>query len=196
MLNLPSDCHTHHLSTDGLISIHIQDLAAKQLLQNSSLHFSIGFHPWYINKETIEQDFLTLQSLAHLPQVKAIGECGLDKLKYSLSLTEQILLFKRQIILAEQIKKPLIIHCVKAFDLILSLQKKYKPSQPWIIHGFRGKPNLGKQLWNKNIYTSFGESFNAETLRLCPSKYYLQETDTSTLSIKEIQTLHQSIRNS
>ena len=83
----------------------------------------------------------------------AIGECGVDRaIETSIELQQTI--FEQQIELAEQVQKPLIIHCVKAFDILLFLKKKYKITVPIIVHGYKNKPEQLKQL-DKCWYKSF-----------------------------------------
>ncbi len=64
-----------------------------------------------------------------------LGECGFDRLKGE-DLAFQTTVFEAQIRLAESISKPVVIHCVKAFNEIISIKKRLKPSIPLIIHGF------------------------------------------------------------
>ena len=75
----------------------------------------------------------------------AVGEAGLDKLAEA-PLTLQIEVFEYQARLAEEANKPLIIHLVKAVDELLKLKQKIQPVKPWIIHGFRGKRLLQKNI--------------------------------------------------
>lgn len=116
-------------------------------------------------------------SSSHRSKPFAIGECGLDKLRGA-SMDYQICWFKRQIELSEKVQKPLIIHCVKAWDELLLLHKQVNPRMPWIIHGFRGKPQLAKQLISKtNIFLSFGVNFNTGSLLITPLSKLFIETD-------------------
>ena len=34
----------------------------------------------------------------------------------------------------------MVIHCVKAFNELIELKKKYRPQMPWVVHGFRNNP--------------------------------------------------------
>ena len=115
-----------------------------------------------------------------------IGECGLDKLRSHLDIDEQIILFAEMARIAEQLGKPVIIHCVKAFSELLAVHKQINPSVPWIIHGFRGKPQLMQQLLAKGMYISFGIKFNAESLSLCPTDKILFETDEYVGSVLDV----------
>jgi TatD DNase family protein len=145
--------------------------------------FSCGVHPWY--SEDAEPQIKFLKEIASDPRIVAIGEAGYDKLKGpDLQIQKQI--FEQQVELSEQLHKPLIIHCTKAWDELLASHKKYKPKQPWILHGYRGKPELTKQLLNHGFYFSIGEKFNVESLKKIPLERLFCETDVTDIPISEI----------
>lgn len=127
------------------------------------------------------------EELAALPQVVAIGECGIDKLKGG-PLFKQMQVFKRQIDLSEKLQKPLIIHDVQTHDIIVGLKRDLKPTQKWLIHGFRGKPTVAMMMIRAGIWLSFGPQYNAETLKAISSEYILAETDDSPMTIEEVIT--------
>lgn len=176
------DIHSHKpaLYPEGVVSLDNLEtpMLEKQL-------YSVGLHPWDSVEEISEETFMRMEKIAESPCVAAIGECGVDLLKGG-PLFRQLQIFKRQIELSESLKKPLIIHCVKGADIILGLKRDLNPAQPWILHGFRGKPALADQLTAKGIYLSFGENFNPDTLRQMPEDKILAETDDSILTITEI----------
>lgn len=156
------------------------------------IYYSIGIHPWDSESANASMlDYLTQK--ASNRQIVAIGESGLDSLKGG-DITRQIELFKFHINLSEQVGKPLIIHAVKTFPIIIKLKKELKPSQPWIIHGFRGKPQLAEELLAHGFYLSLGEKFNKETALIIPEDRLLYESDESILPINEIITRIKTIR--
>lgn len=118
-------------------------------------------------------------------QTLAIGETGADTM-VNVPMYAQILAFRFQAALAEEIRKPLIIHDVKAHAEIISMRRELKARMPWIIHGFRGKPSVAEMLLKEGFLFSFGEKFNPETLRMLPVESIFAETDESTLGIHEI----------
>lgn len=174
-----------------LLDIHTHDTGADKgkAIFNSPTYLrerkiSMGIHPWYISEEW-QQQFAIVRSYAYRENVVAIGECGIDKL--GTTGTEiQIELFRHHAILAEEIKKPLIIHCVKGFDEILSVQKEIVPQQAWIIHGFRGKPQQAEQLTRNGLYLSFGEKFNIDSVKKTPTDRLFIESDESHAGISNI----------
>ncbi|WAC41657.1 TatD family hydrolase [Pedobacter sp. SL55] len=150
---------------------------------------SIGIHPWYGKLQELDKNLKYLNVLARQENVKLIGECGLDKLKGE-PMENQLQTLEAQISLAEELKKPLIIHCVKAFDELVALKKRLQPTVPMIIHGFNKKYEMAQQLINQGFYLSFGAAVLksdevAMALEKTETPFFL-ETDEADVSITEI----------
>lgn len=182
------DCHTHHQAPDFNAIIATSPIGFRPL---EGQLWSVGLHPWDLElycdhslrvKEEIRTE---LVAAAADPSVAAIGECGIDIPRGGL-LATQMLAFRMQALLAERLEKPLIIHSVKAHDIIVGLKNDIKPRQPWVIHGFRGKPSIAQIYLNAGCFLSFGEKFNADSLASTPKECIFAETDESSLSIDEI----------
>ena len=165
-----TDAHTHILAPSALVNRFPFDPMPE------GYFYSVGIHPWHAADATPEQ-WQWLQEAAQRPDVLAIGECGLDKL-CATPWPAQLSAFKRQIALSEQVGKPLVIHDVRAHQEIIALHRELRPSQPWIIHGFRGKPELARQFLGQGFYISIGEKYNPATLAVIPASRLLRETDT------------------
>lgn len=175
------DCHSHRPAPypEGIICVGPADF-----LPMKNQLYSVGIHPWDAASATPEALEALRQAAAH-PQVLAIGETGIDTLKGA-QMFRQLPAFRAQAEIAESTGKPLVIHDVRGHDMILAMYKDIKPRQPWIIHGFRGKPTVAAMLALLGIYFSFGEKFNAESLRGIPAERLLAETDDSALTIEDI----------
>lgn len=151
--------------------------------------YSAGIHPWFIAEPDIQ--FQVLSELVKDQNCLAIGECGLDKL-CATPFKLQSEVFKNQIELAEITQKPLIIHCVKAFDELLKIKKLFKTEIPWVIHGFNQKTEIAKQLLARGFYFSFGkallnpESNASKWLQNLPIERLLLETDDAEIAIGQI----------
>ncbi len=152
-----------------------------------NIMYSIGIHPWHIQRENIQKELNLLEKYVGLPNVKAIGECGLDKLCET-DFNRQKEVFLLQTAISEKVGKPLIIHCVKSFDEIIYLRKKVQPKQAWIVHGFRGKPEQAIQLVNHGFYLSFGFNYNEKTIQNVSIEKLFLETDEDSC---DIQTVYQ-----
>ncbi|MEG1728670.1 MAG: TatD family hydrolase [Bacteroidaceae bacterium] len=187
MLNL----HTHNLSATGDVIINLP-LEAMLHPETFSLrpnaHYSAGIHPWYLDHS--EQQLEALHYWLTQKQIVAIGECGLDKTCKSPFAAQQSL-FEQQLQIAVEHQKPVILHCVHAFDALLRIVKPLLCAEAprlthCIVHGFRGKPALATQLLAAGLSLSFGEHFNEGSVRSCPTQRLFIETDESALSIEEI----------
>ena len=82
--------------------------------------------------------------------------------------------------ISENRELPLILHIVRAFPEIIALKKQLSPKQPWIIHGFRGKPQLASELLRHGFYLSIGEKYNPEAVAVIPRDRLLLESDEGT----------------
>lgn len=185
------DIHTHHKQNTQIKSNSFSSFSIFQILNttpneqgytNKDL-ISCGIHPWFTENDLIQMEKLT--KIVCNDNILAIGEAGLDKLRGDI-LGKQIEIFIKQVEISEKVNKPMIIHCVKAWDELLQIKNRIKPNQKWIIHGFRGKPELAKQLLKNGFYISIGEHFNKETLKAIPPDRLFLETDDSTKSIIDI----------
>lgn len=147
--------------------------------------YSAGIHPWNAGRWTAG-DLELLTALAGRPEVVAIGETGLDSARAGADTEAQRELLMRHIELSERAGKPLLLHVVRQFNEIMALKRQLKPRQAWVIHGFRGKPELARQLIRAGFYLSYGERFNAGAVAVTPPERMLAETDESELGIDEI----------
>ena len=189
------DIHTHTVTDSDNPAIRNLTFpeADKIFASDEKGLFSLGIHPW--NAGEYSDELLNkLDTLTNDIRLVAIGECGLDKnSKYPLDF--QIPVFEQQIRLSEKAQKPLIIHCVGCFNELFELKKRLNPCQLWIIHGFRGKPELAQQALKAGCELSFGEHFNKESILITPFKHLFVETDESLLSINEIYQRISKLKN-
>lgn len=173
------DFHTHNLNApEGKAIINLPEAA---LLQPDSFElrsgclYSAGIHPWWTIGD-VTPLLEGLQQWAKHPQVTAIGECGFDTLRGG-NLTQQSEIFALHVRLADERHKPLIVHCVRAFDRLLQAHRRLHPHTTWVIHGFRGKPALARQLLSAGFHLSYGKRYNPESLRITPPDRLHFETD-------------------
>lgn len=182
------DLHTHLPAPrpEAIISCSPSEIPAPDAFPGQ--YYSVGFHPWSVKMPGLStNDMQMLRDAALRPDVVAIGEAGIDKAREGVApLFAQMLAFKAQIEVSEALSLPMIIHCVKAHDIIIGLRKEYNPRQRWIIHGFRGKPTILRMLLEAGIDVSYGEQFNAETVAATPPERIFAETDETTLPIEDI----------
>lgn len=192
MKTLPIDIHTHYSPTrlDGqaVVSLSVGDtcLTPEELVgQHPEALFSVGLHPWHVNPQWQSLIDSKLIPLLDNRQVVAIGEAGLDRLRGA-EWPLQIAAFTHQAHLAAEAGKPLVIHCVKAFDELARIHKASFAKKAWIIHGFRGKAEQAAQLTRQGCCLSFGQHCNEEAVRQCPAECLFIETDESPVAIQAL----------
>lgn len=182
--------HTHSKSIN---STELEIINIDNVIEfDASNHYcSIGIHPWKINKSTYEEELNILKKISSQKNIAAIGECGLDKLTKT-DLLIQEFIFKTQISIAESVQKPLIIHCVKAFDELIRIKKKMSISVPIIVHAYNNNKQILAQLLKNGFYISLGKALlksnsNAsKIISLIPPERLFLETDDADLPIKTI----------
>jgi TatD DNase family protein len=161
--------------------------------------YSVGIHPWYIVEDRVDVDLKIIEEKLQTNNCLAIGECGLDK-RIEISLEQQIIVFKKQLALAEKYKKPVVIHCVAAFQEITAIRKEMKISAPMIMHGFSKNAQIANQLIKEGFYLSFGKYLlrNPElktVFEQIPNDRFFLETDTVEESIKQVYNLAAEYKN-
>jgi TatD DNase family protein len=155
--------------------------------------YSIGIHPLYIDENRLESDFEIVDEKLALPECLALGECGLDK-RAETPFDIQVTLFEKQLAFAEKHQKPVVIHCVAAFQELIEIKKRMKISVPMIVHGFSKKVELAKQLIDNGFYVSFGKNLlrNPEleyVFQSIPNNSFLLETDMIEEGIQDVYAL-------
>lgn len=189
--------HTHHYTNqpDVLELVNQYPHEFNDLVPN----YSIGIHPWYIVEDRIEADFEFLESKLTDKKCLAIGECGLDK-RIAISMDLQQNVFEKHLALAEKYQKPVIIHCVAAFQELIAITKNRKVSVPMIVHGFSKNELVAKELLANGFYISFGKwlILNPElevVFQSVPNERIFLETDTITEEIQEVYALAAKYKN-
>ena len=183
--------HTHQFTNDAeileLVNQYPQEFDA------AISNYSIGIHPLFIDENRLESDFQILEQKISSPACLAIGECGLDKRSVT-AFETQLKVLERQLLLAEKFQKPVVIHCVLAFQELVEMKNRLKITTPIIIHGFSKKEQLAKQLLNNGFYFSFGKNLlrNPELENVfvnIPENRFFLETDMVEEGIREVYAL-------
>lgn len=164
-----SDIHTHNpAANDAVINL---DCGAGP--QRPGALYSVGWHPWW----PLPMNRAWLERMATHPQVVLIGECGVDTKRGSGTMAEQLTNLEWQAELAERVGKPLLLHMVGGWNEVMALRRRLNAQQPWIVHGFRGKPELARQLVAHGFYISLGAKYNQDVPGAIPPERLLRETD-------------------
>lgn len=161
--------------------------------------YSIGIHPWYIKTESLEKELSIIAEKLQNEGCLALGECGLDK-RIEISLDLQIEVFKSQLVLAKECKKPIILHCVSAYQEVIAIKKELSIENPMIIHGFSKNIQVAKSLLDNGFYLSFGKYLLrnpelASVFEQLPNDRFFLETDTIEETIFEVYQRASQIKN-
>jgi TatD DNase family protein len=184
------DVHTHLLKdkpyTKAVLNVFWQDLNI--LPENQP--FSLSAHPWHLDTYNSVEFEHKLQALMDNPFFMAVGECGLDK-NTAFNPDFQISVLNEQYKFAEKSGRPMIIHCVRSFELLLQWQKGKHVKM--LVHGFNRKIELLRELIKAGFYLSFGAalfedktSLNAALAECPPDRLFLETDDQEKYNIEEI----------
>ena len=180
--------HTHHLSKDNDVFLFNNRFGFEKE-HYLGPYFSIGVHPW--DTELVkDSEIQNLKKLALHPNCLAIGECGLDTLcEADYGIQKHV--FKLQLQLALELKKPVIIHIVRDYDELQLMCKPFVQQIPIIIHGFNKSNEMANQLLHQGFYLSISSAFlNNHDVTTLPLKKIFLETDSKQhLSIVEVYDL-------
>jgi TatD DNase family protein len=189
--------HTHAKSNQN----HVVEIFNQypHEFKNDIIPYSIGIHPWFINVNAVEKELIFIDEKLLDKNCLAIGECGLDK-RIATPMNLQIEVFEKQLLLAQKHQKPLILHCVAAFDEVIALKKKRNINIPIIVHGFSKNMAVAKMLLQQGFYISFGKYLiqNPKTVAaFCkmPNDSIFLETDTIEQDITAIYDLAARLKN-
>jgi len=146
------------------------------------VYFALGVHPWYIDEGYHNE----LYKLMRINDDKycAIGEIGLDA-KTTIDMQLQKKFFEDQVAIANELGKPVIVHCRGAFnELIASLKRVGALKAGGVIHSYSGNLEITQALIPYGFYFSFGGAITfrnskkkLQVLQYIYPDYVLLETD-------------------
>lgn len=180
--------HTHRKSENQYVLDVVNQYPKES--DSSASFFSIGIHPWYVVAEELELELALVEEYIKQDNALAIGECGLDK-RIEVPWELQVLAFERQLLLAERYKKPVVVHCVAAFQEVLELKKRNAITVPLLFHGFSKNAQVATMLVKEGTYLSFGKYLLrnpalSEVFKAMPLDRIFLETDTMEETIEEV----------
>lgn len=187
------DIHTHRREDQeggSLCSLPAEDVATGELHP-----FSLQLHPWHLDEKSVALFQEVARRETDNPHWIAVGECGLDGLcTTDMPLQEEA--FLAALLCARANHKPVIIHCVKAWQKVGEMVREVWGKKgaaaardagcELIIHGYCKGRELAQQLLAAGFSLSAGERFHPELVSVIPPERLYYETDESSLSIEEI----------
>ena len=148
---------------------------------------TIGIHPHDAAVAT-QEDWDTLAKLAALPEVKAVGETGLDYFYDHSPREVQALGFRRQCQLAKQVNKPIVIHVRDAHDECFSILQS-EGMREGMIHCFTGDLAAARKYLDLGFFLSISGVVTykkteplQEAVKFAPLDRLMVETDSPYLS--------------
>jgi len=173
------------------------------------VYAAVGLHPIQLRKRAFEHrddegdwelpateihtsgetfDYGAYLELARDPGVVAIGEVGLDYHHFEegddveAMKAEQKRVLREFVRLANEVGKPMIIHCWDAYDDLLSLLDGHMPEKRGIIHSFIGSHKTAKKFLERgwmigiNGIATYSDSYD-RLIRETPLGSLVVETD-------------------
>lgn len=157
--------------------------------QHDFLWATVGLHPHDNLTEVFDAE--AYRALARHPKVVAIGECGLDYSRITnheshTTIQKQKEKFKKQIELAIELEKPLMLHVRDAYDDVLEIIQNttYNIRHTLFgnVHFFAGTPEIAEQFSSLGFTISFtgvitfANQYDA-VIKNVPLENILSETD-------------------
>jgi TatD DNase family protein len=161
--------------------------------KHEGLYATIGIHPH--NASEVNGKVLDgLRRLSENSKVVAIGEIGLDYYRNLSPKATQQKAFETQLLIAQELKLPVVIHNRDAQTDILKTLSKFKGKLNGIMHCFSGSREMAEQYVKMDYYISFAGPVtfpNAhklhESAKLIDLNKILLETDCPWLAPQEMR---------
>ncbi|NTW15813.1 MAG: TatD family hydrolase [Candidatus Moranbacteria bacterium] len=177
--------------------------------EGEAVYAAVGLHPIQLRDRTFEHrddesdwelpsteirtrgevfDYDAYLELARDPRTVAIGEVGLDYHHFEegddveMMKDEQKSVLRGFVRLADEVGKPMIIHCWDAYDDLLSLLDAVMPEKRGIIHSFIGSYKTAKKFLDRgwmigiNGIATYSDSYD-RLIREVPLDRIVVETD-------------------
>jgi TatD DNase family protein len=148
---------------------------------------TLGIHPHEAARAT-EADFATLEATCARPEVRAVGEAGLDYYYDHSPRDVQATVFRRQCALARQLSKPLVVHVRDAHEDCEGVLREVGLSRG-VIHCFTGDTAAARRYLDLGFFLSLSGVVtykNAQALqdavRFAPLDRLMVETDSPYLA--------------
>ena len=138
-----------HASTDEKSARFGLQMADKY----DNFYTSAGFHPECMERLPENYAEILERMLSEYPQIRAVGEIGLDYHYDGYDRQAQIELLSKQLEIANKHGLPVILHCRDAMQDFLELLHKYRPKG--VVHCFSGSAETAKEIVKLDMYIGF-----------------------------------------
>lgn len=185
MDNIPYvNIHTHRNCDGSVVALRSYDIGLEFVtLHEGDCAISVGLHPWSADNSCSQSLIESLKSA----ELVAIGEIGLD-FHRDVDRGSQVRCFEEQLKIAIDRDVPVIIHCVKAFEEIMAILRRYSARRV-VFHSFVGNTLQIARVVERGYYISISpitlmSSRSVEAIGQIDKEHIFIETDDSDIDIK------------
>lgn len=140
----------------GILNAGTNMTSSKKAIELSQkypyIYSAVGIHPECISDKDI--NFSDLENLSKNKKVVAIGEIGLDYHYNSDNKALQIDYFEKQILMANKLSLPILVHDREAHNDTLNLLRKHKPKG--VVHCFSGSLEMAEEILKLGMFIGVG----------------------------------------
>ena len=185
----------HALNVTKVIQVGCDVVSSKWAAETAAQHpdvwATVALHPnAAAHDPNLDESLAQIAELAKLPQVRGLGETGLDYYRTAEDqAAAQHVSFRAHIDIAKSVNKPVIIHDRDAHDDVIATLLEYGAPETVVFHCFSGDAAMAKICADNGWYMSIPGVVtfkNAETLReavrVIPNELLLVETDSPFLT--------------
>lgn len=176
------------LSGIGFLEVGFDEESSRKslnLAQSLDGYCAVGIHPHdTARQQSLECRWKYVEDLAQSPQVKAIGEIGLDYFREFSPKQSQIEGFCMGLEVAGRTGLPVIIHQRDSSDDVINVINNCPPGTPLIFHCFSQELGYARKCLDLGGYIGLGGSLTyprndylRDILRFLPPDRLLVETD-------------------
>lgn len=134
------------------------------------IYAAVGLHPthirgvfetglWSGNERELEEfNRDNYKELLENPKAVAVGEIGLDYYDKTITDSAKVIqkeVFKKQLDLARDAGKPVIIHCRKAYNDLIEILEEYSGKINGVVHSFEGRKSQALKFLDMGFYLGF-----------------------------------------
>lgn len=145
---------------------------------------AVGVHPEDVNSYDDKAESLIREYIKH-PKIVAVGEIGLDYYWDKSQIERQKEIFERQIHIAKEFNKPVLVHDREAHLDTFEILKRTNAAQVGVVmHCFSGSPEFAMECVREGFYIALGgvvtfknAKKTKEVAKVVPLDKLLLETD-------------------
>ncbi|MEO3806752.1 TatD family hydrolase [Nonomuraea sp. B1E8] len=156
---------------------------ARVAAEQEGVYAGVAVHPNEAHEATPEV-LAEIEALARRPEVRAVGETGLDYYRDWSSRDDQHASFRAHIEIAKRTGKALVIHDREAHDDVLKVLADEGAPERVVFHSFSGDAEMAKKCSEAGYFMSFSgpvtyknAAYLREAAEVAPEQLMLVETD-------------------